>query len=677
MKHYDVIIFGTGITGSTLGLVLARQGVRTLLVDRQPHPRFALGESLLKPTVLWMRVMAARFDAAPLATLANLNRIHAEIAPTSGVKKSFGFVRHEAGNPTVVARWWANIAMSYAEDVLEGHLFRQDIDAWLHAQAIGAGCDSLVEEIRLRATDDAGVEFDTAAGPVRAAYVVDTTGRSPLAKRAPQEASPGPALRTNSRSIYTHLRGVRPFDLCGAAPQPALPWHQGTLHHLLDGAWMWVIPFDNHPRSTNELVSVGINFDNTRHPDTGQSPAAEWAALLARYPALMAQFGAAQAVRPWVATGRLQHAAAGVLGARHCLLGQAVASVDALFSRGMLNAFQGVHLLAELLLEAVRDGDFSAARFAPFAQLNANLLRVHDLLVHGSYLAFRDEALTHWWLALWSHVERLSLSHVAPALSAMERGDEADYAVALADLKQGHAIAAETLALPVLEAASDLMQRYAADELDVAATRQALDGIGEALRPLGFDPHQFEELSTRYGFSGTARQLLGTEHALTAALEIVDREAGLPIRLRTSAFIHAIVRLVALRAARSKSVLLAAPEVGPALLSTLQRLTIPGVDDTLMVQLADCVQRLSLTRQPNAAALGRAVLPPGWGVLVDCHTDGRHVSLRARRERGDGADGNAAPRAVLELVTEADGERLTLSITGTPPDPALLAALGR
>lgn len=675
MQQYDVIIFGTGITGATLGLVLARQGVRTLLLDRQPHPRFALGESLLKPTVLWMRVMASRFDAAPLATLANLNRIHTDIAPTSGVKKSFGFVRHEAGAHQVVAQWWANIAMSYAEDVLEGHLFRQDIDAWLHAQAIAAGCDSRVGEVGLRTRDADGVCFDTPEGPVQAAYVVDTTGRSPLFSGPQTTQAVAPVLRTNSRSIYTHLRGVRPFDACAAAPQPALPWHQGTLHHLLDGAWIWVIPFDNHPRSTNGLVSVGVNFDNTRHPDTGQPPAAEWAALLARYPALQAQFGEARAVRPWVATGRLQHAAADVLGERCCLLGQAVASVDALFSRGMLNAYQGVHLLAELLLEAVRERDYATARFAPFARLNGELLRVHDLLVHGSYLGFRDVELTHWWLALWSHVERLSLSHVAPTLAALERGDDAGYAVALADLKQGHAIAGAELALPVLETASDIMRRFEAGTLDVAATRRALDDAGEALRPLGFDPGQFEELSTRYGFSDTARRLLRTEHALTAALEIVDRHAGLPIKLRSSAFVHALVRLVALRAARAKSaVLIEAPELAPALCSTLQRLTIPGLDDALMARLADCVARIDFSRQANPAALGRAMLPAGWGVLVDCHVDGRHVSLRARRER---ADGDGAPRAILELLTEADDERLVLRIAGTPPDPALLAALGR
>lgn len=677
MQQYDVIIFGTGITGSALGLILARQGVRTLLIDRQPHPRFALGESLLKPTVLWMRAMAARFDVPALAALANLNRIHAGIAPTSGVKKSFGFVRHEPGNPQVVAQWWANIAMSYAEDVLEGHLFRQDIDAWLHAQAVAAGCESRVGETSLRGQDDGGVELDTPGGPVRAAYVVDTTGRSPVAAALAQQAPTGPALRTNSRSIYTHLQGVRPFDDCAAAPRPALPWHQGTLHHLIDGAWMWVIPFDNHPRSTNGLVSVGVNFDNTRHPDTGQPPAAEWAGLLARYPALQAQFGAAQAVRPWVATGRLQHAAASVVGERCCLLGQAVASVDALFSRGMLNAFQGVHLLAELLLDAVRDGDWSSARFAPFAQLNAHLLRVHDLLVHGSYLGFRDVALTHWWLALWSHVERLSLSHVAPALGALERGDEQAYAAALAELRQGHAIAAQPVALPVLEAASDVMARYAAGELDVAATRRALDATGEALRPLGFEPLQFEELATRYGFSDPARRLLGTEHALTAALEIIDRHGALPLTLRASAFVHALVRLVALRAARANAALIEAPEVGPALRKTLQRLAIPGVDDTLMEQLVTCVAQVRYTRQVDAGALGRATVPPGWGVILDCHADGRHVSLRARRERAAAGQEATSPRAVLELVTEADGERLTLSVAGTPPGAELLAALGR
>ncbi|MEQ8496356.1 MAG: FAD-dependent oxidoreductase, partial [Gammaproteobacteria bacterium] len=143
----DVIILGNGITASALALVLARQGVATTLIDPRPHPRFALGESLLKPTVLWMRVLAERYGVDELAAVANLNRIHDEIAPTSGVKKGFGFVRHAPGALATTEQWWANIAVSYGEEVLEAHLFRQDVDAWLCARAAAAGCRLLHAEV--------------------------------------------------------------------------------------------------------------------------------------------------------------------------------------------------------------------------------------------------------------------------------------------------------------------------------------------------------------------------------------------------------------------------------------------------------------------------------------------------------------------------------------------------
>ena len=666
-EAYDVAILGGSFTGATLALILARQGKRVVMLDRSPHPRFALGESLLKPTVLWLRVLAQRFNVDELAVVANLNRLHTEVAASSGVKKSFGFVRHQDGQARTVAHWWANIAVNYAEDVLEGHLFRQDVDAWLYGQAVGAGCAALVGELEVleEGARDTPWRLRCAGREVVADFLVDTNGQSPLARGlAAADLLP---LRTDSRSIYTHMIGVRPFDELALAPVPALPWHQGTLHHLLDGAWMWVIPFNNHARSRNPLVSVGVNFDNQLQPADGRTAEQEWALLLARYPALAAQFGAARAVRPWVSTGRLQHAPARISGPRCCLLGQAAGNVDALFSRGLLNSLQGLHLLAETLLDALAARDFDTARFAAVERLQRSLIGLHDKLVHGSYIGFRDVRLCDWWLAMWSFVERLSLSHVVAPLAALERGDTAAWQRARFDLEQGDCIAAQAVVLPVVDAASALMARYAAGESDADSALAELEQLAEPLASLGFDLARFRELATRHGFSATARRLLGAEHALTAAIEILDSHAALPVSLRGSAFVNAVVRLLAIRAARTDAVTLAGQELHTVLRTSLAQVAIPGTDSAVLEALQAHIHSLALRRE--ALDRPRPELDPTqpWLRVIDCHAQGRYVRLALRAAGPEAAE--------LQLLTEGEGERLSLELCGARPDAALLAAL--
>ena len=43
------------------------------------------------------------------------------------------------------------------------------------------------------------------------------------------------------------------------------PLSQSTLHHMFEGGWLWIIPFNNHPYSTNTLCSVGLQFDIDKH----------------------------------------------------------------------------------------------------------------------------------------------------------------------------------------------------------------------------------------------------------------------------------------------------------------------------------------------------------------------------------------------------------------------------
>ena len=51
--------------------------------------------------------------------------------------------------------------------------------------------------------------------------------------------------------------GVTPLEQVDPDARPySHPYRmsEGTLHHMFDGGWMWVIPFNNHPEHTNPCL---------------------------------------------------------------------------------------------------------------------------------------------------------------------------------------------------------------------------------------------------------------------------------------------------------------------------------------------------------------------------------------------------------------------------------------
>lgn len=73
-NHWDVVVAGTGIYGTSLGAVLARQGARVFMVERGRHPRFALGEARLPQSAIWPFVLGARFELPELGQLSHADR---------------------------------------------------------------------------------------------------------------------------------------------------------------------------------------------------------------------------------------------------------------------------------------------------------------------------------------------------------------------------------------------------------------------------------------------------------------------------------------------------------------------------------------------------------------------------------------------------------------------------
>lgn len=422
---YDVAVLGSGMAGGMLGAVLARNGVKVLLIDAGTRPRFAVGESTIPYTSCLTRIIAERYQVPEIAPLASFTTIHKKVTPMCGRKLNFGFVYHQQGRGQDPAQINQTV-ISHTPDRTETHLFRQDVDAYLFHVAVGHGAEP---RTGTRITDidigpGAGVMLRSDRGEeFTASYLVDGSGfRSPVADRFGLRDEPTRA-RHHSRSLFTHMVGVTPFDDARAArphTQPS-PWYHGTLHHVFDGGWLWVIPFDNHEEARNRLCSVGLTLDERVFPKPSISPQQEFDEFLRRFPEIAEQFRAAKAVRPWVATGRLQYSASNTVGDRYCLTSHAAGFIDALYSRGLTNTLEIVNSLAWRLIGAAQDGDWSTGRFASIDALQRGLFDVHDDLVYSSFVGFRHYDLWNAVLRVWEAISFLSWLAMEKAYRAFMR----------------------------------------------------------------------------------------------------------------------------------------------------------------------------------------------------------------------------------------------------------------
>jgi tetracycline 7-halogenase / FADH2 O2-dependent halogenase len=403
---YDVAILGSGVAGSMLAAILARNGAKVLLVDQAAHPKFAIGESTIPNMLVSLRTMAERYDVPELLTLSTFTNCHRVIAPSFGVKNHFGFFNHQEGQPQDKDQ----VTMFNFPKLLHetAHLYRQDTDAYLFYVAIKYGAEVRqnfpVVDVEF---DDSGVTISSQKGDsARARYVVDASGfRSPLATKLKLREEPC-RFKHHSRSIWNHMIDVPRTDAVFARPKedtPPVPWYEGTVHHLFPRGWFWVIGFDNHPESLNPLCSVGLTLDPRKYPRMeDKTPEEEFWEMAGRYPDVARQFEGATPMREWVATGRLQYSSKQTAGDRWALLSHAAAFLDPLFSRGLSNTCQAINALSWRLLRAFKDDDFSAERFADFDVLQQALFDGNDNLVNSAFIAFEHYDLWTAVFRIWA-----------------------------------------------------------------------------------------------------------------------------------------------------------------------------------------------------------------------------------------------------------------------------------
>lgn len=424
---YDVAIIGSGIGGSTLATVLARQGLKVIVFEGNTHPRFTIGESMILETSEAMRALAEFYDVPELAWFSSEN-FYSYIGTSHGVKRHFSFLHHEEGQKQNVEHSLQAVIprLPYGHEI---HIQRQDSDYLLTSIAVSYGVTVLqntkIQDIHV---SPESVEVVTVKGTsYRANYAIDAGGMNSLL--ANKSGWRHRDCITHSRTIYTHMIDVPCFNNTGASQAAyhfPYPVSQGTLHHIFKGGWLWVIPFNNHPQATNPLCSIGLQLDPRIYPQRNDlSPEAEFYEFIERFPSIKAQLKDAKPVRDWMRVERLQYSAHHIVGDRYALLAHAAGFIDPLYSKGLYVTHASIFLMADLLIKAKQTGDYSAAAFAPLETMTLNYINMHDRLVASSFKSWSNYKLWNVYSVLW--LLGAYLEYVRLVINRMRAKNRADY----------------------------------------------------------------------------------------------------------------------------------------------------------------------------------------------------------------------------------------------------------
>lgn len=317
-SSFDVLVVGGGPAGSTIATLLARRGERVLLVEKERHPRFHIGESLLPANL-------PLFDELGVGE---------EIARIGMPKFGVEFVSpYHTGGPSHLefAQSWDNRFESAYE------VRRSEFDHILfkNAAAAGAltleGCRVTAVAFPERGRVVASVRGDD--GPdrqVTAKFLVDASGRDTLlANRVARKVG---NRHHHSAAVYGHFTGAR--RLPGKAEgNISLFW--------FDHGWFWFIPLRDGTTSVGAVCHA--DFIKARNTDVTTF----FKNVIAMSPALADRLHDAELVGPATATGNYSYTSDRIWGPGYLMVGDAYSFIDPVFSSGVYLAMQGAFFAAD------------------------------------------------------------------------------------------------------------------------------------------------------------------------------------------------------------------------------------------------------------------------------------------------------------------------------------------
>ncbi|MBI4486320.1 MAG: tryptophan 7-halogenase [Acidobacteria bacterium] len=349
----DVVVIGGGPAGATVSTLIAQQGYRVVLFERERFPRFHIGESLIPETYWVLR---------RLNMLPKMQRSHF-------VKKySVQFVS-ATGRNSAPFYFWDNKPHECSQT---WQVVRSEFDQMMLENAREHGVEARegvrVQEVLFEGDRAVGVTIKDGGSfrDVRAKVVVDASGQNGLLMNRLNLRVWDPVL--NKGAIWTYWEGA--YRDTGRDEGATLVIQTGDKH-----GWFWYIPLHD------DIASVGVvkPFDSLfkGRPNYGQTYDEE----VEHCPGVKERVRNARRATGYFATKDYSYRSKQVAGNGWVLVGDAFGFLDPLYSSGVLLALRSGEMAADAIVEGFRTGDTSAARLGQWGPMfNAGVDRMRRLV---------------------------------------------------------------------------------------------------------------------------------------------------------------------------------------------------------------------------------------------------------------------------------------------------------
>ncbi len=348
----DVLVVGGGPSGSTTAALLQRRGRHVIQLEKDRHPRFHIGESLLPCNLPIMEELGVLDKVRALGVMKHGADFQ---SPREGGYQTFHFRRALGDSPP--------------------HAFqvkREEFDQMLFEHARESGVDARegvkVDKVEIGGVGKVTAHAHDAAGQaltIRARYLVDASGRDTLLGNTLKIKRKND--KHQSAAIFAHFRGVelRPGEDAGNI----------SIYNFQHG-WCWFIPL------RDGVMSVGcVCFPEYLKTRRGRNEAF-LIDTLKTMPDAWSRMTGAEMISEVRVTGNYSYSCARMGGPGWIMVGDAYAFVDPVFSSGVYLAMHSGRQAAALVDEVLTDPSREAALQADFARRIRRGIRVFSWFIY-------------------------------------------------------------------------------------------------------------------------------------------------------------------------------------------------------------------------------------------------------------------------------------------------------
>lgn len=229
---FDAIVIGGGPAGATASTLIARDGRKVLLLERERFPRYHIGESLLPSTVHFITALLGCRD---------------EVLNANFMRKEGGIYRW-GSNPEP---WFFEFREKFHKANYAFQVERSKFDHILLNNARRQGVEVREEHRALECLFDAdgramGVRFRDAAGQEQTAYgsyVLDASGQSGLL-----------ANRIGKREYDEYFKHIAVYAYFENGKRFPEPRRGAVLSAAFQSGWIWYIPINDTLSSVGAVV---------------------------------------------------------------------------------------------------------------------------------------------------------------------------------------------------------------------------------------------------------------------------------------------------------------------------------------------------------------------------------------------------------------------------------------